>query len=329
MRSLRLVLPDVWRTRGAAARLLLPLSWLYRAIVWARRACYRRGLCRVAGFSRPVIVVGSISVGGSGKTPLVMHVARLLSNNGHKPGIVSRGYGARPPRRPLRVTAQTPPAESGDEPAMMAHLLNVPVVVDRNRPRGVRALINDYGCDVVVADDGLQHYAMGRDVEIAVVSGVDGWGNGYCLPAGPLREPAGRLRDVDLVVCNGPGAAAGQFAMSLEIAELAQLHGDRTRRIDDFRGRRVHAVAGIGNPGAFFRMLEAAGLDVERHAFADHHRFEQQDFTAMTDAPIVMTAKDAVKCTHLTLEDAWVANALATLSQDFDNKLLEYLNHDR
>lgn len=310
------------------ARLLLPLSWLYGGLMRARRACYHRGLCRVIRFSRPVIVIGGISVGGSGKTPLVMHVARLLRDNGFTPGIVSRGYGGKPPRQPYRVTPDTAPNESGDEPAMMARLLKMPVMVDRIRPRGVDALINDCGCDVIIADDGLQHYAMDRDVEIAVVTGKDGRGNGYCLPAGPLREPPARLRDVDIVVCNGPEAKAGQFTMSLEIAALVNLSDDREQGIESFRGRRVHGVAGTGNPDGFFRLLETAGLDVERHAFADHHRFQQCDFAAMSDAPIVMTAKDAVKCSDLTLDDAWVANALATLSQDFDNKLLEYVNHD-
>lgn len=329
MRPLRLALPAVWRHRGLAARLLLPLGWLYAGLVRARRACYRRGLCRVVHFSRPVIVVGGIDVGGSGKTPLVMHIARLLRDNGLAPGIVSRGYGGKAPRQPLRVTSDTPPSDCGDEPAMMARLLKLPVVVDRNRPRGVRALIDDCGCDVIVSDDGLQHYAMGRDVEIAVVAGNGGFGNGYCLPAGPLREPPGRLRDVDIVVCNGPGAAPGQFTMSLEIGGLVSLNDEREQGIEAFRGRRVHAVAGIGSPDGFFRMLESAGLEVERHAFADHHRFQQHDFAAMTDAPIVMTAKDAVKCSHLTLDDAWVAHALATLSQELDNKMLEYLKHDR
>jgi len=329
MRSPRLLLPEVWRSRGVLARMLLPLSWLYAGVMRARRACYRAGLCRVAGFSRPVIVVGGIGVGGNGKTPLVMYVARLLRDNGFMPGIVSRGYGARPPRQPLLVGPRAEVDAGGDEPVMMARLLAMPVAVDRNRPRGVRALIDDQGCDIVIADDGLQHYAMGRDVEIAVVSRPGTFGNGYCLPAGPLREPAVRLEAVDMVVCNGPRPAAGEFAMSVNIDELTPLGGGQARPIDEFSGRRVHGVAGIGNPGAFFATLQRAGLEVTAHVFADHHRFRQEDFQAMTEAPIVMTAKDAVKCGSLTLNEAWVANAAVTLNPEFDNKLLEILNHDR
>lgn len=321
--GLRLLLPEIWRARGPAARLLLPLSWLYIGVVAARRACYRLGWRRVVELPRPVIVVGSLSAGGSGKTPLVMHVARLLRSQGYEPGIISRGYGGDPPHAPYKVGPGSPPAECGDEPVMMARLLDMPVVVDRDRPRGARALIDGHGCDIVIADDGLQHYALGRDLEIAVIAG--GVGNGYCLPAGPLREPRRRLRRVDMVVCNGPGAGPGQFTMSQTIAELAHLRTGEVRRLDAFRGRRVHAVAGIGSPHAFFGMLEAAGLQVTPQAFADHHRFEQGDFSSMRDAPIVMTAKDAVKCRSLDLDDAWVAHAAITINEEFDHQLLEYL----
>lgn len=323
--NVRLALPQLWRTRGAAARLLLPASWLYRGIVRARRSCYARGPCRVQRFEQPVVVVGGITTGGSGKTPLVLHVTRLLADRGWRPGIVSRGYGGRPGRMPLAVDARTPPETCGDEPAMMARRLDVPVVVDVDRPRGVAALIDRFGCDVVISDDGLQHYAMGRQVEIVVLGG-DGWaGNGYCLPAGPLREPQGRLEEVDLVVCNGGAAHPGGHRMALHVETLRRLDGREDRPIGDFRGRRVHAVAGTGRPEGFFTMLAELGLEIEPHPFPDHHRYRSGDFASLRDAPIVMTEKDAVKCTDMALDEAWYARASVELDAGFDNKLIELL----
>lgn len=323
--QLRIALPQLWRTRGAAARALLPLSWLYRGIVRARRGCYARGVCRVERFSRPVVVVGGITVGGSGKTPVVMHVARLLAERGRRPGIVSHGYGGRPGRMPLLVGPGTRAAECGDEPAMMARNLDLPVVVDTDRPRGVRALIDDSGCDVVVSDDGLQHYAMDRQLEIAVLGAGAHAGNGYCLPAGPLREPESRLDDVDMVVCNGAPARAGWYRMRLRIEALRRLSGDEERPVADLAGRRVHAVAGTGDPEGFFTTLSGLGLTVERHPFPDHHLYEPGDFTAMRGAPIVMTEKDAVKCLDIPLDDAWYTRAAIELDEEFDDKLIELL----
>lgn len=320
-----LLLARIWARRGAAARLLLPLASLYHAVVAARRACYRTGLCRVERFSAPVVVVGGLTVGGSGKTPLVMHVATLLARRGFRPGIVSRGYGGRPPRQPLRVDAATPVAQCGDEPAMLARELSLPVVVDRNRPRGVRELFERLGCDVVVADDGLQHYTMGRQVEIAVLGGERPLGNGYLLPAGPLREPPSRLAEVDLVVCNGGAEYPGGHAMRLRSDTLRALAGGATRPLAGLRGVRVHAVAATGNPTAFFTMLAGQGLRVTPHPFPDHYRFRRGDFMAMRDAPIVMTQKDAVKCDDMALGDAWFTHAVAELDEKFDNQLVALL----
>lgn len=320
-----LILPGLWRRRGAAARLLLPVSWLYRGVMHARRMCYAQGACRVQRFTRPVVVVGGITVGGSGKTPLVMHVAGLLADRGCRPGIVSRGYGGRPGRMPLLVDAHTPAVQSGDEPAMMARRLDVPVVVDVDRPRGVRALINDSRCDVVISDDGLQHYAMDRQVEIVILGGKGNTGNDWCLPAGPLREPASRLDEVDMVVCHGAPPRSGWHAMSWRIEDLRRLGDDEPCRLEAFRGRRVHAVAGTGNPDGFFATLADAGLDIEPHPFPDHHPYAAADFSAMGDAPIVMTEKDAVKCTDIPLDDAWYTRASVKLDEGFDNKLIELL----
>jgi len=325
MTRLRRALPAIWQTRGPAARLLVPLSWLYRGVVRARRRCYARGSCRVQRFSKPVVVVGGITVGGSGKTPLVMHIAQLLVKRGCRPGIVSRGYGGHPPRRPLRVDAVTPPAACGDEPAMMARRLQVPIVVDVDRPRGINALIAESGCDIVISDDGLQHYAMDRQVEIAVVGGTR-MGNGWCLPAGPLREPQSRMEAVDLVVYKGSVPSAGGYAMALRIETLQRLNGGEQRPVEAFQGQRVHGVAGTGDPAGFFAALTACGLAVAPHPFPDHHAYQPEDFTALRDAPIVMTEKDAVKCLDIPLDDAWCARARVDLNEGFDNKLIELLN---
>lgn len=318
-------MPRLWRTRSPVVVLLLPLSWLYAGIVRIRRACYDSGMLEVVRFPRPVVVVGGITVGGSGKTPLVMHVVRMLEAGGRRPGIVSRGYGGRARGAPLVVDRTTPVSECGDEPAMLARRLGVPIVVDADRPRGVNTLITTLDCDVVVSDDGLQHYAMDRQVEIAVVGGGGHAGNGYCLPAGPLREPLARLREVDMVVSNGGPPEPGWYTMNLRIEGLRRLNGNEERPLADFRGRRVHAVAGTGSPHGFFEMLADLGLDIEAHPFPDHHRYESRDFEGMTGASIVMTEKDAVKCTDMPLDDAWYAPVSIELDDGFDKNLTELL----
>jgi len=323
-RNLRIVLPGIWQKRGVPARFLLPVSWVYTAIVLGRRRCYRSGWLPVSRFTRPVVVVGGITVGGSGKTPLTMYVARLLAEQGWSPGVVTRGYGGRPGRLPLRVEADTPVRESGDEAAVMARRLDVPVVVDPDRPRGVRWLIDELGCGVVVADDGLQHYAMDRQVEIAVVGG-GGLGNGWCLPAGPLREPASRLQEVDIVVRNNGRAGPDEFGMALRVTGLTRLDRAAVQATSVFNGRRVHAVAGTGRPEGFFGTLRELGMEVEPHAFPDHYRYTASDFSTMGDAPIVMTEKDAVKCAGLPVENAWYADATAVPEDGFDQHLIELL----
>lgn len=324
-RAIRLAVPGLWRRRTAATLLLLPLSWIYRTVVWARRMCYAHGPCRVVRFDKPVVVVGGITVGGSGKTPLVAHVARLLIEHGIRPGIVSRGYGGRARNGSLRVTAATPAEECGDEPALLARRLDVPVVVDVDRARGVGELISRLGCQVVISDDGLQHYRMGRQVEIAVIGGEDGLGNGLCLPAGPLREPRARLAEVDLVVCSGGTSVPGAYGMRYRVDELRRLGGAGTLAPSALRGRRVHAVAGTGHPDGFFATLADLGLEIEPHPFPDHHRYRSEDFAAMADGPIVMTGKDAVKCAGLPLADAWYTVLSVDLDEGFDRKLIELL----
>ena len=273
---------------------LLPLAWLFGAVVALRRIAFQAGLLRVHRLSRPVIVIGNITVGGTGKTPLTLWLARRLAGRGLRPGIVSRGYGGREAGARL-VAPDASPAEVGDEPALMAARRVARVAVGADRPAAAALLEQD--CDVILSDDGLQHLALGRDAEIIVIDGLRGLGNGRLLPAGPLREPEGRLAHADLLVVTG-----GQFAglesceMRVEPVALVALAGAARRPLSSLAGQRVHAVAAIGNPERFFALLRTAGLEVVGHALPDHHALASSDLDFGDDLPVLMTEKYAVKC---------------------------------
>ncbi|MCE8036927.1 MULTISPECIES: tetraacyldisaccharide 4'-kinase [unclassified Halomonas] len=308
---------------SAWLRLLKPLEALYRLVVARRADAYRDGRRDVWRAEVPVIVVGNVTLGGTGKSPLVAWLARHLSERGWRPGIVSRGYGGKAAREtdhPLRVTLQTPIEQSGDEPRMLARQTGVPVVVDPDRPRGAKALC-ELGCDILLSDDGLQHLALGRDIELVVVDGRRGFGNGHCLPAGPLREPLSRLDEVDAVLINGEPAFTppqGAWIFRLVPARWRSLSDGVARPLTPLPfGGPVHGVAGIGNPQRFFATLEALGVRAVPHAFPDHHRFTAQDLTFGDGLPVVMTAKDAEKCDLLALGEVWVLEVEAEPSLDF------------
>ncbi|CAM3328885.1 tetraacyldisaccharide 4'-kinase [Halomonas lysinitropha] len=296
--------------RGDAwLKALRPLETLYRLVMRRRAAAFEAGRRVVWQAPVPVIVVGNITLGGTGKSPLVAWLARYLAERGWSPGILSRGYGGRSDRYPLLLDADTPVTACGDEPRMLADQTGVPVVVDPDRVRGGRRLLAA-GCDILIGDDGLQHLALGRDLELVVVDGRRGFGNGRCLPAGPLREPLTRLDDVDAVVINGAPAfdpPAGAYGMTLLPSAWRRL-GDGRRAPPTpppFTGP-VHALAGIGHPARFFATLDELGVESVTHAFADHHRFTAADLAFADDRPLVMTAKDAVKCRELAPVDSWV-----------------------
>jgi tetraacyldisaccharide 4'-kinase len=276
---------------------------------------------------RAILVVGNITVGGTGKTPLVVRLCQLLSQAGLQPGVVSRGYGRRAGGL-LEVTAATPASEAGDEPLLIAQRTGVPVVVARDRCAAARHLFGR-GVSVVIADDGLQHHRLPRSLEVCVVDGPRGLGNAYLLPAGPLREPASRLGQVDYVVINDGNPAglpvdiAGAVRMHMSAGSLHALDGDVCWRLSDFRGCRVNAVAGLGDPQRFFACLRHAGLQVSEHRFADHHVYRAQDFAGLEPGlPIVMTEKDAVKCRHLGLANAWYLSIEASLPAEWESALL-------
>lgn len=322
--------PKYWRTRGIGARLLYPLALIFGAIVRARRACYRMGLLRVRHLPVPVVVVGNIAMGGTGKTPLTIWLARRLIENGRRPGIVSRGYGAALDR-PRRVRVDDDPTVVGDEPLLLARHSGCPVWVGAARAKVATVLISEEGdCDVVIADDGLQHYALGRTVEIAVTA-AEVEGNGWLLPAGPLREPPGRLDEVDAVVAHGeapahaPADGVPHFAMRLSGGHFMRLADWRDKRLaSELPRRRWHAVAGIGSPARFFASLRGLGLDFTAHEFADHHRYEAGDFAFVAEGEgVLMTEKDAVKCAALAPAETWVLPVEAEVVPDLATLIME------
>lgn len=321
-----------WQHRGVVAISLWPLSLLFRMIVALRRLLYRGGLLRSRHFDVPLIVVGNITVGGSGKTPLVIWLTGYLRERGWRPGIVSRGYGGKAEQWPQQVTVDSDPFLVGDEAVLIAQRTGSPVCVGPDRPRAVASLLQHSDCDLVISDDGMQHYALGRDLEIAVVDGERRFGNGWMLPAGPLREPVSRMRTVDLVVSNGD-PRNGEYAMQLQRPLLRSLNPEGTARdIAEFKGQRVRAIAGIGNPQRFFDMLKRHGLLVESHPFPDHHVFQASDFDFGDELPLLMTEKDAVKCARTFKGEAWVVSIDALPDAAFVHRLnlaLNTLNEDR
>lgn len=291
--------PAFWSRTGGLATLLLPLEWLFRqAAAWRRRRLQRNPPFIAA----PVVVVGNLIVGGSGKTPLVIWLVDRAAARGWRPGVVMRGYGGHV-KGIERVGPETDPERVGDEAVLIARRTGVPVMVGRDRPAAARALVSGEGVDLVISDDGLQHYRLVRDAEVAVVDVRRGQGNGHCLPAGPLREPLSRLREVDCVI--GRGGAAGPHGDRFDLlADPLEPLGE-TAGVAPVAGDRVHAVAGIGEPERFFESLRESGLEVIPHAFGDHHHYRAGDLPDSRGYPLVVTQKDAVKLSGLAPAGSW------------------------
>ncbi|MEW5786422.1 MAG: tetraacyldisaccharide 4'-kinase [Pseudomonadota bacterium] len=296
--------PAGWRL---AVLLLLPFSLLFFMLAGLRRLAYRHGLRASQRLPVPVIVVGNLTAGGAGKTPLTLALVDLLRRSGWQPGVISRGHGA-DTRVPRPVLADSTADQVGDEPLLIARRSGAPVWVGRRRAQAGQALLAAHPeVNVLVADDGLQHLALARDVELVVVDGERGFGNGLPLPAGPLREPISRLASVSAVVVNGGPGCAGDypvpcFAMALVGHHFVNLvHPEWRVAAGHFRGR-VHALAGIGHPQRFFRRLAELGLDVDPHPFPDHHAYVAADLPPGT---VLMTEKDAVKCAAFARDDCW------------------------
>lgn len=320
--------PAYWFGDGPVPAWARALAGVYGALVAVRSRLYRIGVLRRHRVGVPVVVVGNITAGGTGKTPLTIALVERLRAAGFKPGVASRGYGRSGEAQARWVDAATPPADGGDEPVLIARHTGTRIRVDRDRVAAAKALVAA-GCDVVICDDGLQHYRLRRDVEIEVIDGARRYGNERMMPAGPLREPVARAAACDFRVVNLPepdsAAEFGEWPMHLQADDALPLRGGRPKPLSAFAGQRVHAVAGIGNPGRFFTMLRNGGLGVVPHAFADHHDYRAEDFAFGSELPVLMTEKDAVKCAAFA--NAWFYSVpvAAKLPEAFWIALLEKL----
>jgi len=305
--------------------LLTPLSLLFALVLMVRKLAYRSGWLVSESVSAPVVVVGNITVGGSGKTPFVIWLVELVIANGYRPGIVSRGYGGQGSYWPQQVRADSDAQVVGDEPIMLAQRCGCPVVVDPKRSRGAQALIEQSGCDLIIADDGLQHYALKRDLEIGLVDGRRRFGNGWLLPAGPLREPVSRLKRCHFQVAKGR-ALGREYSMTFTNYELVSIAGlSATLGARVFAGTEVHAVTAIGDPESFFASLRRLGIEVIEHAYPDHYQFSPEDICFADELPVIMTEKDAVKCRGFAAENYWALRFSVEINDKLDQKLINIL----
>jgi tetraacyldisaccharide 4'-kinase len=294
----------VWYEGAATPWWLKPFSAVYGGVSAVRRLAYRRRLIRAAPLTCPVIVVGNLTVGGTGKTPLVCWLAEQLTQSGYRPGIVTRGYGGSA-RKPRLILPTDRADVVGDEAVLLARRSRAPVATGRDRPSAARQLI-DTGCDVILSDDGLQHYALARDAEIVVVDGDRRFGNGRLLPAGPLREATTRLRGVDAVVVNGgSGEGEGALRMRLLATSAVSIKYGTVKPLREFSGQRLHAVAAIGNPQRFFATLRSVGIEPIEHPLPDHAPLKRDDISFADGLAVLMTEKDAVKCSEIAGPDHW------------------------
>lgn len=326
-------LPELWYGDSSAALWLQPLASLYGAVTAARRGLYAVRWLPSYKVGRPVVVVGNLTVGGTGKTPLVAWLAEKLTERRLSVGILSRGYGSSG-EGPRLVEPTSDWRQVGDEPMLLRQRTQCHVMVARDRLAGARALV-DRRVDVILADDGLQHLRLARDCEVIVVDGARGFGNGRLLPAGPLRDPVSELSRADLIVLNGPAmhASLRPFAPLLEerSVQMTLMPGNvvpmdgrgLVSTLDDFRDQRVHAVAGIGNPARFFGELRVRGLEIVEHAFPDHHPFTAADLEFGDGAPVLMTEKDAVKCRAFANARLWYVPVTARFSDAHAARILE------
>lgn len=300
-------LTAAWYAGHPALGLLRPLEWLYRSVVQRKRRRFLAGSGTIYRAPVPIVVVGNITVGGTGKTPLILWLIEHCRSRGLRVGVVSRGYGAQPPQLPWRVRAEQPASLVGDEPLLIVQRSGVPLMIDPDRSRAVAALLAEEPLDLILSDDGLQHYRLARDLELVLIDAARGLGNRRCLPAGPLREPVDRLQSVDAVLYNGAGEDSVEgYGFSLRPRALVNLRSGEQRPLSHFPpDQALHAVAGIGNPQRFFTTLERLHWRPVTHAFADHARFDAELLNFSPALPLLMTEKDAVKCRAFAAEDWW------------------------
>ena len=316
---------DAWYNKSFWLYILAPFTFLFSSLVKARRNSYVKNPKKVWSSPKPIIVVGNISMGGTGKTPLVKFIASELVKRGFKPGLVSRGYGGKYSGT-LEVTPDATYKQTGDEAQILAKL-NVPFFIDKNRSRAAKKLQENYDVDVIISDDGLQHYAMGRDIEIAVIDGARRLGNGLAFPAGPLREPKSRLSEVDFIVNNGGPTEGDEILMTLSPAKFIHLNSGKEYSVDKWpMHNQVHAIAGVGNPNRFFDLLLRLGFEFDKNPFPDHHKYNKRDLYYLDHLPILMTEKDAAKCKHFKNSKIWYLSIESKIESQFIDRLEEKLN---
>ena len=317
-----------WQTVSLWHIFLIPISYIFLGLVRLRRIAYQRGWLNSTSVNVPVIIVGNITVGGSGKTPLVIYLAQLLASKGYTPGIISRGYRGQA-QGALAVSFDSDVTIVGDEPLLLATKTSCPVFVGKNRVQAAQALLKVHPeCDVIISDDGLQHYALKRNYEIVVVDADKQLGNALMLPAGPLREPKSRLLSVDAIIYNGFAPNAQNFSMQLLADGFCQvLSPSNIVGLDYFSGKKVHAIAGIGNPNRFFKQLKKQGLMFEAHSFIDHHDYIAEDFVSFGDDVVLMTEKDAVKCKQFAKQNWYFMAVTAQVDARFTDDVLHALSN--
>ena len=316
---------DAWYNKSFWLYILAPLTFLFSTLVKARRNSYIKNPKKVWTSPKPIVVVGNISMGGTGKTPLVKFIAMELQKRGFKPGLVSRGYGGKYSGT-LEVTSETTYKQTGDEAQILAKL-NIPFFIDKNRSRAAKKLQEKHEVDVIISDDGLQHYLMARDIEIAVIDGARRLGNGLAFPAGPLREPKSRLSEVDFIVNNGGPTEADEILMTLSPAKFIHLNSGKEYSVDKWpMHNQVHAIAGVGNPNRFFDLLLRLGFEFDKNPFPDHHKYNKRDLYFLDHLPILMTEKDAAKCKHFNNSKIWYLSIEPKIESQFIDRLEEKLN---
>ncbi len=305
--SLSARLTAAWYAGHPALGLLRPLEWLYRAVVQRKRARFLAGEGEIYRAPVPVVVVGNITVGGTGKTPMILWLIEHCRRQGLRVGVVSRGYGAQPPHQPWRVQADQVASVAGDEPLLIVQRSGVPLMIDPDRGRAVAALLAAEPLDLILSDDGLQHYRLARDLELVLIDAARGLGNRHCLPAGPLREPVERLQSVDALLYNGASSDPQDgYGFTLRPRTLVNLRSGEQQPLSHFpAGQALHAVAGIGNPQRFFNTLEGLHWRPVAHAFADHAPYSAELLSFSPALPVLMTEKDAVKCRAFAADDWW------------------------
>jgi tetraacyldisaccharide 4'-kinase len=311
------IVNKLWYKKNPLCWLLLPLAIIYSCIIFLRRLLYQCNIFKIHKFSVPVIIVGNITVGGTGKTPLTIWLVNYLLTLGFKPGIVSRGYGGKYSGA-FTIEENSDASITGDEALIIHRHTKCPVIISKNRVLAVKKILADHNCDIIISDDGLQHYALGRNLEIIVIDGQRRFGNGLCLPAGPLRESKNRLKKADFVIINDHPAEKHEHSMQIKPKDFCNVAAiNITKKLSAFKNQTVHAVAGIGNPQRFFALLQTLGLNIIEHPFPDHHFFKASDLDFKDDLVIIMTEKDAVKCQKFANAAHWFLRIEAQPDSEF------------